>query len=381
MKPASFKLILTVLACITACCVLVWFGYVHIPQSFDGSSPGDFPNYYFSGQRLFDGRPIYADLRDEVMNKLGWKYNAYPADPPFAIALLSPLSFLKYKTAWWTLAIFSFISLCVVVFLTAREAGLSKAYTLIALSLTVCSHPFLFMIKRNHYEMALVFCSVLGWVALRRGRSSAAGILFGIAGALKLFPVLWLLAPFITGKKRALLVGCVSFFALSAIGALIAGVGNMRDFVLHIIPRSSQWYGVVGNYSLISISAALGVPLFGWLISILVGILGLYDLLSGPKHPTSVWIRAITLSLLLSPLCWLNYFVLLIPIAIIMVAGAEPGSRRRLYTFALCAMILSWPSYVPTPSVLCTILASYVPTYGLVIMYFIGGKLAPERDT
>jgi alpha-1,2-mannosyltransferase len=381
MKPPSSKSILTVLACITACGVLVLLGYVHIPQSFDGSSPGDFPNYYFGGQRLFDGRPIYADLGDEVMNRLGWKYNAYPADPPFAVAALSPLSFLKYKNAWWVLAIFSFISLCVVVFLTAREAGLSKAYTLIALSLSVCSHSFLFIIKRNHFEMALVLCSVLGWMALRRGRSSAAAISFGIAGALKLFPVLWLLAPFISGKKRALLVGCVSFCLLSAIGVLVIGTQNMRDFVFHIIPRSSQWYGVVGNYSLFSFSTALGVPILGWALSILIGILGLYDLLSGPKQATSVWIRTVTLSLLLSPLSWLNYLVLLIPIAITVVAVSEPGSRRRLYTFALCAMILSWPSYVPTPSVLCTILASYVPTYGLVIMYFVGRSLDPAFDT
>jgi alpha-1,2-mannosyltransferase len=381
MERSSLKSILALLAFITACCVLSWVGCVYIPQCFDGSSPGDFPNYYFGGARLFDGRPIYADLRDEVMNKLGWKYNAYPADPPFAVAALSPLSFLKYKNAWWTLAIFSFISLCVVVFLTAREARLSKAYTLIALSLAICSHPFLFIFKSNHFEMALVLCSVLGWMALRRARPSVAAIFFGIAAALKLFPVLWLLAPFIMGKRRALLVGCVSFFALSAIGALIVGIGNMRDFVLYIIPRSSQWYGVVGNYSFISISAALGVPLFGWLISILAGVLGLYDLLSGPNQGTSVWVRAVTLSLLLSPLSWLNYFVLLIPIAITMVAGAEPGSRRRLYTFGLCAMILSWPSYIPTPSALLTILASYVPTYGLVIMYFLGRKLAAPIDT
>lgn len=369
-----------VLPFIAACSVLVWLGYVHIPQSFDGSYPGDFPNYYFGGQRLFEARPIYSDLRDEVMSNLGWKYDAYPADSPLAVVLLSPLSFLKYEDAWWSLVIFSFISLCTAVLLTAKEAGLSKSSALFALSLAFCSHPFLYLIKSNHFEMALVLFSVLGWMALRRARFASAALLFAFAGALKLFPMLWLIAPLIAGGKRPLLIGSLSFCLLSVLGVLVVGTQNAQEFLFHIIPRSSQWYGVVGNYSIISFSTALGLPVFGWGLTILLGILGLYDLFSGPKQATSIWIRAVTLSLLLSPLSWLNYFVLLIPIAIIIVAETEPGSRRRLYTFAFCAVLLSWPGYVPTPIVLGTILASYVPTYGLVIMYFLGRSLPRAFD-
>jgi len=199
MRANSFKSILIALPCITACCVLVWFGYVQVPQCFDGSSPHDFPNYYFGGQRLLEGRPIYSNLHDDVMNKFGWEYNVYPADPPFAVAALSTLSLMPYKPAWWTLAIFSFISICAVVLLTAREALLSKDSTLITLSIAACSPPFLYLVKRNHFEMALVLCSVLGWMALRRARPSSGSCYFWNRRSTKAISRVWLLAPLSPG--------------------------------------------------------------------------------------------------------------------------------------------------------------------------------------
>src|SRR5512135_2502170 len=110
MKQASAKSIFAGLACVTTGFVLAWFILVHIPECFDGTSPADFPNYYFAGLRLFEDRPIYADLHDEVQKSLGWDYNLYPEDVPFAIVALSPLSLLAYKPAWWALAIFSLVA-------------------------------------------------------------------------------------------------------------------------------------------------------------------------------------------------------------------------------------------------------------------------------
>ena len=374
MKQVSAKSIFAGLACVATGFVLAWFILVHVPECFDGSSPADFPNYYFAGLRLFEDRPIYADLHDEVQKSLGWDYNLYPADVPFAIVALSPLSLLAYKTAWWTLAIFSLLAACWVVFFTSKETQISSSATALALSAALCCTPFLILLKRNHFEMLLVLCSVLGWILLRRGRPYLSALFFGLAGALKLFPALWLVVIFIVSGKRPFFFGCITFAVLSMVGALFVGADNVQQYIFHIIPRSAQWYGTVANYSVLSLASALGSPLFGWMFSIAVMLLAFYELFCGTREPTSVWIRVTVLSLLLSPLSWLNYFVLIVPIAIVVLAETTPGSRRRLYTCGLFTTLLFWPSYIPTQSATLTILLAHAPTFGLGILYMTSRK-------
>ena len=374
MKQVSAKSIVAGLACVATGFVLAWFILVHVPECFDGSSPADFPNYYFAGLRLLKDRPIYSDLHDEVQSSLGWDYNLYPADTPFAILTLSPLSLLAYKTAWWVLAIFSLLAVGFVMFFTAKETQISSSATAIALSAALCCTPFLILLKRNHFEMILVICSMLGWTLLRRRKPYVSALFFGLAGALKLFPALWLIVTLTVSGKRPFVFGCITFVFFSMVGALFLGADNVQHYIFRIIPRSAQWYGAVANYSVLSLASALGSPRFGWTFSIAVMLLAFYELWIGTREPTSVWIRVTVLSLLLSPLSWLNYFVLIVPIATVVLAETTPGSRRRLYTCGLLTTLLFWPSYIPTQSATLTILLAHAPTFGLGILYMTSRK-------
>ena len=63
------------------------------PKSLGGEALPDFPNYYFGGERLFDGRPVYGSLEEEIEERFGVAgYDAYPADPPPTVVLVAPLA-------------------------------------------------------------------------------------------------------------------------------------------------------------------------------------------------------------------------------------------------------------------------------------------------
>ena len=129
-----------------ACVALVLFGVFfarEAPKSLDGTALPDFPNYYFGGERLFDGRPVYGSLEAEVEQRFGVSgYDAYPADPPPTVLLVAPLSLLPYDTAWFLLAGLSVIIMVSVTYLTAREVAFSTEASIALSFLMLTETPF-----------------------------------------------------------------------------------------------------------------------------------------------------------------------------------------------------------------------------------------------
>lgn len=319
------------------------FLYKEVPKALDGTDPEDFPNYYFSGRRLFSKESIYRGVNEDVYEKFGWSYKAYPADPPSGIIFLSPFSFLPYKTAWIIFGVFSVLLLAGTIFFTAKKMGYSLRSAIILSTVFLGSAPFLYMLKRNHMEMWVVFFAVLGWSKLKKRRKFLGRFLWGIAGALKLFPLLWLFVSGHRDKKSffraAVLTGVIIWLSF-----FIVGFENSVYFLTEIIPRSEQWYGAIGNYSIVSLGYALKVPRLGWSLGILLGCSVFYPKLwTGPVD--DIFIKSITLSLLLTPLSWVNYQVLLFPCLIILGYYIPFDKKNIRWIFIIiCIIIWGWPA-------------------------------------
>jgi hypothetical protein len=357
---------------IIAAFVLVTYGSGLLKTAFDGSSPADFPNYYFAGRRLINSEPIYVDLAAEVKSGLGWEYTVYPADPPFTVALLSPLAMLPYRTAWLTLAAISVLAMAVGCFAAARAVEQPVHFAAMCAALGVISVPFLFLLKRNHMETLVLLASVGGWLLLRRGRNVAGMALWGLGAAMKLFPALWIVLAWRQCGRRAFAAGLWSAMIFSFAGMAAVGSGNTLYFITEIIPRSSMWYGTVGNYSLLSLGSALAAPWLGWTLAAGAVLLICRPQLWNTGSIDEVWLKAICLSLLLTPLAWLNYFVLIIPGLIALGTKIDRRSlARRSVFYVLVVMTCFWPTDLILPNRLATILVGHAPTVGLLGIIFL----------
>lgn len=353
---------------------LLLFGFLTssiVTEAFNGTSPTDFPNYYFAGKRFFEDRPIYSPLASEVRETLGWKYDVYPADPPINLILLSPLSLLNYQSAWLLLAGLSTILLVVSIYLVSKTLNFDRLSSITFCCLALGSSPFLFLLKRNHMESIILFLGVLGWIAARKSFNKFAGALWGLAAALKLFPLIWV-ASFINNKKHRdiFFAGVLTFLVFSIFGAFEVGFANTEEFIYEIIPQSSRWYGVAGNYSLLSLAIALFGPSFGnivgWILaSALLAIFAVIVLLK-KLNIDSLFALSTCVALLVSPLSWLNYLILIFPVLLMTARKINfTIQTERLAFLAIALTLWNWPSFIDTGINELNVLISSLPTFAL----------------
>ena len=372
IKPGALLLTAIGVAAVAAFCLQT------IPQSFDGQRPNDFPNYYVAGQRLWEARPIYAPLANEVYDRLGFVgYPTNVADSPFAVLVLSPLSQLPYRTAFLLLYVFSLLAVPAVVFVTARALNVAAWGALAAASVSLLSNQYRFLLLFNHMESLLLCLLVGGWLCLRARRDRAGAALWGAAAALKLFPALLLVLLAAQRRWRAALWGTATAAMLLLLGALAMGLPSTVDFVTRVLPYSRTWLGHDYNVSLMSIGARIGGPALGWTISLFVLVGVLTSAWRAPWNADRLFIAGAAAMLLLSPLSWIGYGIVLLPVLVIAGQGLKPGDTpaRRLL---LAALVLTqfWPfrpGGEPTPLWLF-LFYTVPPAAGYALVLLIAGR-------
>lgn len=339
-------------------------------KSLDGQALPDFPNYYFGGERLFDDRPVYGSLEAEVEERFGVSgYDAYPADPPPTVVLVAPLSLLPYDAAWFLLAGVSIVILLAVTYFAARDVGFSLEVGFALAGVALLTTSFRFLVTRNHIESLVLLLGFLGWRALRRNGAEAAGVWWGLATALKLFPGMWLVGLAGRRTRVGVVTGAGTVAVVGMVSLAVLGWSDVADFITQVIGSSSRWYGTLGNYSLLSFGTALSSVTLGWVFTG-IGLATLVPLyLKLAVQPDQVWVAGTAVALLLSPLSWLNYLVLAIPA--LLIVGARLDLRRSTDRYWLLGLVASLGFWGPVvfAAKLPSILVSFVPTYGLVALF------------
>lgn len=132
--------------------------------------------------------------------------------PPLAAFLLAPLALLAPQAAAWTWLALELAGLGLALLLPlrwARSAGERDLY----LAAALFSFPFLHDLHWGQISTWLFVLVLGGLVLCERGRERSGGALIGLAGALKLYPVLFLLPLLLRGERRAALAGAAIFLA------------------------------------------------------------------------------------------------------------------------------------------------------------------------
>lgn len=188
----------------------------------------DVPLYHAYADLFLDGVVPYREV--------GFEY------PPLAaplIALPGVVS-LDPETFRYGFAVLAFIFLVALMFATGRLAALGGGREWVALLVVALAPVATGAMIRTHFDLAPVLCLVAGLVAIGSGRSKSGFALFGVGGALKLFPLVavpiaaaWLLgqgrrAEAVTGLVVAAVV--VALTVGTAIGLSVEGAGNAVEY-------------------------------------------------------------------------------------------------------------------------------------------------------
>ena len=276
----------------------------------------DLLSYFDGAQRLRAGLPLYR-LDFNLMRDGAYQF----IYPPLLAFLLLPMP--TYQVAWWCWAAFSIICWVLALALLLRELSgdirprVSVVWLPVLLAALINFPPVLSHLFWGQLQLLLLLILVGSWLCLRRERDVAAGVLLGLAIALKIFPAL-LLVPLLAQRRWR----CIAIAAFTAIGVLMlsfAAVGWDQGwfYLTRVLPDVNRALGQYspGNNSITStIRNAIGDGRVADGLSLVIRTaiisavaLGAWRLRNNAARACAL---GITMLMLVPPVIWEHYFVL-----------------------------------------------------------------------
>ncbi len=351
-----------ILAVVWLCALLVLIGTL-------SKMPGqwhrrDFSNYYESAWALRYGIDPYSNNLTPIGTQLGletnWLVHASET-PPFLICF-EPLTRLRPRVAFWIWTAINFSALATAMYLLlAYRRALSVRTALLLAALMLMSAP----VNLNFYwaqsQLIILALMVVAMRAMDRNRDGTAGLMIAIAALLRAYPLL-LVGYFIFRRKwRAVIFATAGIAAGGFATVAILGLPQTLSFV-----HGALWltdYRVVGrvdNLSLGPFVSRMFWSLTGtapgssadWIRRSAIGaadivVLGLTirATLADRNRDDPYW-RIYSLwiatAIMLTPVGWHHYLVLLaIPFVQMVASAAERRSSSRAIWMAVGAYLLS----------------------------------------
>jgi hypothetical protein len=199
-------------------------------------------------QDLMEFPPVYRTLHTAAFfDGVGNSRVAYPPFGAVVYALIygtgHPIVFYLGTAALW---------LAAGVWGMRRELmaeGIRAATAMLfPLTIALVSFPIAGLLQRGNVELYLWILAATGTWAFLRGRENAAAVLWGLAAAMKLYPVLFLALLLPRGRWRALAVGIGTFVGTTVLSMVwlgpsmaVAWQGSLRNVFRYQVKRASDW--------------------------------------------------------------------------------------------------------------------------------------------
>jgi len=309
----------------------------------------DLEVYSQAGDAVLHGNPLY----DARTPDLGLVFTY----PPFAALLFVPLGSLATGSAALAWSVLSLASLARAMFLCLRSAGwlvpsgsrgprvivLVTGATVLALALEPAQVTLAWG-QINLILMWLVLEDYLGDVPPKR-----RGILTGLATAVKLTPVVFIVFAVVIGRRRDALRSVLVVGAALLVGFAVPGVGAWDYWTRGLV--SSERIGYQDSSGNQSVTGAIvrildigNAPTWSWLFS---GLLVAAGLVVGRR----LWavgrdleaLSVVALGMLMaSPISWTHHWVWFAPVLIALSARARIQRSAALLAVLVATVAISW---------------------------------------
>lgn len=321
----------------------------------------DFVCYYDSALALRSGLDPYTGDLTAIGNRFGFETGPliHGVDPPFFLLLFEPLTRFTPATAFYIWTAINIAILAIAIYaLLVRRPGLDASTGWLLGALILAFYPVGWNFFWAQTQVMIMAVLVLAMRAMEDEREGTAGLMFALAGLLRAYPFVMFGYLVLRRKWRALKFAIVG----AAAGALIpvafygfarclnwvhgaAWVSNhdrmIFPFVISIAPFVSRMYWAAFGATapdLLRHAAifAADAIVFGLTIrATLVGVGNRDD----DFRIYSLWIVTM---MLLSPIAWHHYLVLLvIPFVQMTISASQGRGSRRALWMAVASYLLA----------------------------------------
>jgi hypothetical protein len=334
-----------------------------------------------------DFRTFYQSSRQFLANTdpyVPYDRNRGPnLNPPWIVAVMAQLCRLPLPLSvvvWWA---FGFGCLFASIALIARTVAPGHAVTLASVVLvTQASYA---NVRLGQVAWPLMLLMTAAWVADRQRQPLLAGALLGLAASWK--PFLLVFAPYVIWRRewRALGAMALAIAITIVIGWLAVGAAGYTSWFAMV--RTIDWAGHPLNASIralvsrtlttSSLVEQTTTPLLVapawldpvWLVgAAAVGAIAVRFIVSSNSIDVA-WAALILTAILVSPLGWIHYVVLVTgPLAAVTLSGRRCGMRLVVVGVALLSVPFAWLKAGPYGPVLTlTLISCY--TWGALCLF------------
>jgi hypothetical protein len=285
-----------------------------------------------------------------LKQKEGWETGGFldgQAHPPHLIFLTVPfVGLFGVHAAVLAINLLSLAALCVILVLirNALKIELPGRVTVGIAAVILGWSPVVNLLRQGQSGLLVAAPIVIAWFYLRRGQQVRAGIAIGIATCLKLYPGL-LLVYLLLRYRRALAAATFSVLFLVAIPLIWLGAGIYLEYFCMTRAVMSRYGRHPLNLSLLGVLRKSGLEVGNTLFALsAICIVGAVAWFIARKSDDPMLRRFdleystfMLLMLLLSPIAWDHYLVILI-LPIIVLGDWVVNHQRHWHT--LCVFLL-----------------------------------------
>lgn len=299
--------------------------------------------YVASGQAVRDGVSLYDVV---IMSPLyGPMPYLYP--PLTAVLFFVPLTFLPFGAAALVWNTATLVALGAVVWLTLGIAGVRGTrarvvLTVVGLALVSCLLPTRIHLIFGQINAFLVLLVLLDF---RRGAGRWRGVGIGVAAALKVTPLIFVLYLLVTGQWKAARNAVLAFLGTVGVGFAVAPADSLEywgGLVLHS-SRAGAVFSTPNQSLAAAMARVLRSEVFAvWWLAVLVavGVLGLAVARYAHRRGSDFlgFCAATLTGLLVSPVSWEHHWVYVVPLLVWLAVRAH---RRRSVGLAAVTTLLA----------------------------------------
>lgn len=332
----------------------------------------DFLQEYLISRAMLAGVSPYqpiSDLAREFIGEMPVLVFGHPTPHPPAVALVAlPLGFMSYAHAAvvWYLFEVSCIFAAIYIFLNCFYYSSSFAYLLVATALFISWNPVWEELVLGQLMSPLLLILMLAWRSLRKKQFVATGIFLGLAISLKI--ICWPIVIYFALVRRwsVVLSSSLVILATHGIAILFMGYTSVLFYYQEVGANVGALYkSCVMNFSLYGLAgkifsgtgcsvlsgaeapALIPVPWLSGIVGLLLPIAALIAGMTVSTHLRdceSSFALMVCVSLLVSPLFWTHYLILLsIPIYVLffkLLNARFPRYETIFFVFFLVLVLV-----------------------------------------
>nr|WP_052478371.1 glycosyltransferase 87 family protein [Kibdelosporangium sp. MJ126-NF4]CEL17947.1 Probable conserved integral membrane protein [Kibdelosporangium sp. MJ126-NF4]CTQ90825.1 Probable conserved integral membrane protein [Kibdelosporangium sp. MJ126-NF4] len=272
----------------------------------------DLEVYRLGVQAWLGGGDLYGRLPDTSMGiSLPFIY------PPVSVALMLPLTFVPLSVATIILTTLTIVLVSVTLAVTLKAVGWSPRW-LAVLPVAILLEPVWKTV--NYGQINVILMALVVADCLVENPRWRRGVLVGIAAAIKLTPLAFLLFFLIRRDRRAALTTVISFLGATAVGFALtwsSSVTFWTDAIFHTDEKVAV--GFVANQSTLGVLLRLDIGNGVWLALVAVLLALAVWAMRTATAPIAFSVTALAM-LLVSPISWSHHWVWCVPILVIFAA-------------------------------------------------------------